>query len=62
MYTESLKMPRIYIIMKKKVTLSFDSKTYEKFKKFCDDNAIMLSKRLELCMEYIMNQKGGKDE
>lgn len=47
--------------MQKKVTLSFDSKIYERFKKFCKDNAIMLSKKLELEMESIM-KKGGKDE
>jgi hypothetical protein len=49
------------IKMQKKVTLSFDDKTYEKFKKFCRDNAIMLSKRLEIEMHEIM-EKGGKDD
>ena len=44
--------------MQKKVTLSFDSKVYEKFQKFCRDNAIMLSKKVELEKERIMN--GGK--
>jgi hypothetical protein len=42
---------------KVKATLSFDEKIYEKFKKFCDDNAIMLSKKLELEMEKIMDYK-----
>lgn len=46
--------------MQKKVTLSFDDKIYEKFKKFCNENAIMLSKKLELEMLKIM--KRGKDE
>ena len=46
--------------MQKKVTLSFDNKVYEKFKKFCNDNAIMLSKKLELCMEEIMKDKEGE--
>lgn len=47
--------------MNKKVTLSFDDKIYEKFKKFCRDNAIMLSKRLEIEIERIMKEnKGGK--
>jgi len=51
------------INMQKKVTLSFDEKIYEKFKKFCSDNAIMLSKRLELEMQKIMDmEKGGKNE
>jgi coproporphyrinogen III oxidase len=40
--------------MKKKVTLNFDSKVYEKFKKFCDDNAIRLSRRMELEMLRIL--------
>jgi hypothetical protein len=43
--------------MQKKVTLSFDDKIYEKFKKFCADNAIMLSKRLEIEMREIMKGK-----
>lgn len=42
--------------MKRKVTLSFDDKTYEKFKKFCNDNAIMLSRRIEIEMERIMKE------
>ena len=46
--------------MQKKVTLSFDDKIYEKFKKFCNENAIMLSKKLELEMMKIM--KEGKNE
>jgi hypothetical protein len=45
------------IKMQKKVTLSFDDKIYEKFKKFCNDNAIMLSKKLELEMLKIMKEK-----
>jgi hypothetical protein len=45
--------------MRKKVTLSFDDKIYEKFKKFCNDNAIMLSRKLELEMERIMRKNGG---
>jgi hypothetical protein len=50
--------------MQKKVTLSFDDKIYEKFKKFCRDNAIMLSRRLEIEMQKIMEEfeKGGKKE
>jgi hypothetical protein len=46
--------------MQKKVTLSFDDKLYEKFKKFCNDNAIMLSRKLELEMEKIMEEKERK--
>ena len=43
--------------MHKKVTLSIEDKVYEKFKKFCEDNAIMLSKRLEIEMKKIMGEK-----
>lgn len=46
--------------MQKKVTLSFDDKIYEKFKKFCRDNAIMLSRRLEIEMQKIMEEKETK--
>jgi len=48
--------------MQKKVTLSFDKKVYENFKKFCRDNAIMLSKRLELEMDRIIKKGVKKDE
>ena len=43
--------------MQKKVTLSIDDKTYEKFKKFCEENAIMLSKVVEMNMERLMKKK-----
>ena len=46
-----------YKNMQKKVTLSFDGKTYERFKKFCRDNAIMLSRRLEIEMSSIMEKE-----
>jgi hypothetical protein len=46
--------------MQKKVTLSLDKKVYDNFKKFCNDNAIMLSKKLELEMERIMKEKRGE--
>lgn len=36
---------------KKKITLSIDSKVYDKYKKYCEDNAIMLSKRIENFMK-----------
>jgi len=35
----------------KKVTLSIDSSTYDKFRDYCDENAIMLSKKIELWMK-----------
>ncbi len=45
--------------MQKKVTLSIDRRVYDSFKKFCDKNAIMLSKRIEIEMKKIM---GGEYE
>lgn len=38
-------------LVNKKVTLSIDSSTYEAFQKYCEDNAIMLSKKIELWMK-----------
>jgi len=46
--------------MKKKVTLSIDSEIYQKFQKFCEKNAIMLSKKIELIMEKIMEEERKK--
>ena len=46
--------------MQRKVTLSLDDKIYERFKKFCNDNAIMLSKKIELEMQEIMKKRGVK--
>ncbi len=49
--------------MNKKVTLSIESSVYEKFQKFCDKNAIMLSKRIELEMKKIMGgDKNGESK
>jgi len=50
-------------MVQKKVTLSLDSKTYEEFRKFCDHNAIMLSKKVEIWIKDFMKnetKKGGK--
>ena len=43
--------------MKKKVTLSFDSKVYDKFRKYCEENAIMLSKKIEIWMKEFLESK-----
>ena len=54
--------------MQKKVTLSLSDKVYDPFKKYCNDNAIMLSKKIELVMVDILknsanlNKKRGKNE
>lgn len=46
--------------MQKRVTLSLDDKTYSEFQKFCEDNDVILSKRVERLMhEHI---KEGKKE
>jgi hypothetical protein len=40
--------------MKKKVTISVDSRVYSDFQKYCEENAFMLSKKLELDMKRDM--------
>lgn len=45
---------------KQKVTLSIDKGTYSHFQKYCDENAIMLSKKIELWMKEEM--KGSKKQ
>jgi hypothetical protein len=39
---------------KVKATLSFEEDVYRKFQKYCDKNAIMLSKKVELWMKKEM--------
>ena len=41
---------------KKKVTLSIDSKVYDEFQKYCEENAIMLSKKIEIIMKGIIEK------
>ena len=50
--------------MQKKVTLSLNDKVYDSFQKFCEDNDIMLSRRVErLMQEHLINlKKRGKNE
>lgn len=44
--------------MQKKVTLSLDDKVYEEFQRFCEQNDILLSKRIERLMkEHLEKQK-----
>ena len=45
---------------KKKVTLSVNSDVYDSFQRFCDENAIMLSKRVELFMKEQLEEYNGK--
>ncbi|MGV8152431.1 MAG: hypothetical protein ACP5OG_05085 [Candidatus Nanoarchaeia archaeon] len=42
---------------KKKVTLSIDDKIYGDFQKYCENNAIMLSKKIELVMKELIKGK-----
>ena len=47
---------------KKKVTLSIDSSIYDNYKKHCEENAIMLSKKIELFMKNELEEKEKGDE
>ena len=46
--------------MQRKVTLSINDKIYAEFQKFCEENAIMLSKKIELIMKEIILEKNMK--
>jgi len=42
---------------KRKVTLSIDSAVYDAFQKYCEDNAIMLSKIIEIFMKQFVGKR-----
>lgn len=42
---------------KQKVTLSIDSDTYKKFKNYCEEHAILLSKKVENWMKEEMKKE-----
>ncbi len=48
--------------MQKRITLSVDDKVYAEFQKFCEENDIIISKRVERLMlkELGDNKKAGK--
>jgi hypothetical protein len=46
--------------MQKKVTLSLDDAVYKKFQKYCEENAIMLSKKVEIFMKKFLEEENGK--
>ena len=49
--------------MKKKVTLSIDSDVYDSFQKYCEKNAIVLSKKIEIIMNDILElEKQNKEK
>ena len=41
-----------------KVTLSIDGKIYSDFQEYCEDRALMLSKKIELIMVQLMEATG----
>jgi len=41
---------------KKTVTLSIDEKTYERYKKYCEENGLILSKKVEMFMKEELNK------
>ena len=47
--------------MNKKVTLSLDVETYDSFQKYCEENAIRISKKIEIWIrDFLKEKKGGK--
>ncbi|MBW2965715.1 hypothetical protein KY342_01275 [Candidatus Woesearchaeota archaeon] len=44
------------IISKQKVTLSINTKIYREFQRYCENNAIMLSKKIELYMKKVLKK------
>jgi len=49
--------------MKKKVTLSIESNVYDNFQKYCEKNAIVLSKKIEIIMNDILElEKQNKEK
>ncbi|MBW2989631.1 hypothetical protein KY358_04920 [Candidatus Woesearchaeota archaeon] len=43
---------------KKKVTLSIDSDIYDRYRDHCEENAIMLSKKIEIFMRKELEEDG----
>ena len=48
--------------MQKRITLSVDSKVYEEFKKFCEENDIIISKRVERLMNKELEEKNEENK
>ena len=42
--------------VKKKVTLSIDDNLYKKFQEYCEENAIMISRKIEIWMEDFLKE------
>jgi hypothetical protein len=48
---------------KDKVTLSLNSKVYREFREYCDKNAIMISRKIEIWIEnFLKNTKKNKND
>ncbi|MDP2906951.1 MAG: hypothetical protein Q8O03_03335 [Nanoarchaeota archaeon] len=43
-------------MVKKKVTLSIEEEIYDSYQKYCEENAILLSKKIELIMKKEMEK------
>lgn len=46
---------------KSKVTLSINSKIYKEFHDFCEKNAILMSRKIEIWIENFLKENKGKD-
>lgn len=46
-------------VAKKKVTLSIDTDIYDKYRSYCEDHAILLSKKIELFMKKELENDEG---
>lgn len=42
--------------MKKRVTLSLESKTYDDFQKYCEEEGWVLSRKIEIWMENFLEE------
>jgi len=47
---------------KKKVTLSLEDSVYSDFQKYCEENAIMLSKKIEIFIKDFLDEKNHKSK
>jgi len=51
----------VFVVAKKRVTFFVDTKVYDLFKKYCEENGFILSKRVENLLKYEV-ARGGKNE
>ena len=48
--------------MKKRVTLSFESKVYDDFQDYCEKEGWIISRKLEICMEDFLKELKEKEK